>query len=353
MPSPSVLDLDELIAPIPGDSPAGGSVPFQVREKLEEYRKEVDPNDFDAKDPMRPESAQYADWRGVERLARQTLTATSKDLLVAARLTEALTQEHGFGGLRDGLRLMRRLVSECWDRLNPAIESEDDLEIRAAPFFWLDEADRGARFPTTIRLVPMVTGEKESFGWAQWKQSQSGAKGGPAAADIEKAIQTTPRDHCQAVVDDLTESWEELEALAKELNGKMGQYAPGFTGLRQVVGECRALAQQILQRKGPAPTEIVEEVGEGEAGGDAAGTAAGSGSFLKMQVGSRAQVYQQLAQTAALLQQIEPHSPIPYLINRAVELGALSFPELMRQLIRDSDVLTSMNRELGIKPPEE
>ncbi len=77
----------------------------------------------------------------------ETLTETSKDLLVAARLTEGLTKEHGFGGLRDGLRLMRRLVTECWDRLNPAIESEDDLEVRAAPFYWLDEADRGARFP--------------------------------------------------------------------------------------------------------------------------------------------------------------------------------------------------------------
>ncbi len=177
MPSPPVIDLDELLAPIPGDSPAGGSVPFAVREKLEEFRKEVDPSDFRPDDPMRPESAQKADWAAVVRLARETLIGTSKDLLVTARLTEALTKEHGFGGLRDGLRLMRRLVSECWDRLNPAIESEDDLEIRAAPFFWLDEADRGARFPTSLRQVPMIWGEGGRYGWFHWKQSQSGKDG--------------------------------------------------------------------------------------------------------------------------------------------------------------------------------
>ena len=51
--------------------------------------------------------------------------------------------------------------------------------------------------------------------------------------------------------DDLTEAGQELDALAGELNGRMGQYAPSFTGLRQAVGECRSLAQQILQRKGP------------------------------------------------------------------------------------------------------
>jgi type VI secretion system protein ImpA len=350
MPSPPVLDLDLLIAPIPGDSPAGGSVPFAVREKLEECRKEVNPNDFDADDPMRPESAQNADWGAVVRLATDTLTGTSKDLLIAARLTEGLTKEHGFAGLRDGVRLMRRLVGECWDRLNPAIESDDDLEVRAAPFFWLDEADRGAWFPTTLRRVPMVSSDGRHFGWLEWKQSQSG-KDGLSPADIEKAIQATPREQCQATFDDLTESWQDLDALARELSGKMGQYAPTFTGLRQALGECRALAQQILQRKGPDLSGASDEAVEGTPGG--AAPAEGGGSFLGRQVASRAQVYQRLAEAAALLQQLEPHSPIPYLIKRAVELGALSFPELMRQLIRDADVLQAMNRELGIKEPDQ
>jgi type VI secretion system protein ImpA len=53
-----------------------------------------------------------------------------------------------------------------------------------------------------------------------------------------------------------------------------------------------------------------------------------------------------------MLQRLEPHSPIPYLINRAVELGALPFPDLMIALIRDAEVLAGMNRELGIKEPE-
>jgi hypothetical protein len=50
-----------------------------------------------------------------------------------------------------------------------------------------------------------------------------------------------------------------------------------------------------------------------------------------------------------MLQQIEPHSPIPYLVKRAVELGALPFPRLIQQLIRDGNVLTELKREMGIK----
>ena len=64
---------------------------------------------------------------------------------------------------------------------------------------------------------------------------------------------------------------------------------------------------------------------------------------------TRAEVYRQLGHAASLLRQLEPHSPIPYLIQKAVELGALPFPLLIRELVRDANVLEQLNRELGIK----
>lgn len=351
MPTPVLIDLDELIAPIPGDSPAGGPVPFAVREKLEEARKEINPDDYRLDDPMRPAAAKKADWPAVSRLARETLTDKSKDLLVAARLVEALARDHGYGGLRDGLRLMRRLVAECWDRLQPPIEGEEDLEVRAAPFYWLDDSDRGARFPNSLRQIPMIWGDGARFTWLQWKRAQSGKEEGLTTADIEKAVRAMPREECQTIYDDLTASSEELEALAGELNGRLGQYAPALTGLRQAIGECRALAQQVLDLKGPDAATAAAAPADGQAAGGRA--AEGGAGFVAQQVASRAHVYQQLAQAAAALQKLEPHSPIPYLINRAVELGALPFPELMQRLIRNSEVLAVMNRELGIKQREE
>ena len=66
-----------------------------------------------------------------------------------------------------------------------------------------------------------------------------------------------------------------------------------------------------------------------------------------------AEVYQQLAEIANLLQEMEPHSPIPYLIQRAVELGGMPFPRLIQELVRDGGVIEEMNRELGIKDESE
>jgi ImpA, N-terminal, type VI secretion system len=169
MPSPPLLEIDALIAPIPGDDPAGSPVPFAVNQELEEMRKEIDLESFSINDPMRPEAPKHADWNGILRLTQQTLKETSKDLLVTARLTEALTKVHGFAGFRDGLKLFRALVEQCWDRILPAIESAEDLEIRTARFNWLDDspcASDGARQGTLwVAALEGLSGwQEQDFG---------------------------------------------------------------------------------------------------------------------------------------------------------------------------------------------
>src|SRR5713101_5402456 len=202
MASPPILDFETLLAPIAGADLAGEALPFSVRKKLDDARKEVNPKAFAPDDPRRPEQPQLADWPVIEQLAQDTLAQTSKDLLVAARLTEALVKRHGFGGLRDGLRLMRRLAQECWDRVYPVIQ-DGDMEVRAAAFNWLDDDFLGARFPNTVRIVPLTkAGEEQNYGWQQWKDAQD-ARGPVTAEAFDKAVAATPREYCQTIVDDI------------------------------------------------------------------------------------------------------------------------------------------------------
>src|SRR5262245_61898401 len=126
MASPPNLEIEALLLPIAGDKPAGVPTPYEVREQLEKLRKESDPADYAADDPGRPEKHTRADWVGIIRLAQSVLTNSSKDLQVAARLLEALVQQHGFAGLRDGVRLLRLLVEQCWDRVYPELEDPPD-----------------------------------------------------------------------------------------------------------------------------------------------------------------------------------------------------------------------------------
>ena len=347
MPTPSILDIDALLAPIPGDDPSGASVAFSLRERLDLARKEVNPEDFDARDPMRPAEPKRADWVGIAGLTTETLAHTSKDLMLVARLIEATTCLHGFAGLRDGIRLARRLVEEAWDRLRPPIEEPDDLEVRASAFNWLDDADRGALFPNRVRGARVIDGPDGPISWTDWDLARTG-RGKLPAEEIEKAVEAAPREGCQAVADDLDEVIAELQQLLAMLNEKMGQVAPGMTQLRQAVIDCRTLAQQVLGRKGPAPLPEADADAEVVEGGEP-GADPKAGPSLAGAIKNRAQAYQRLNEIADALAILEPHSPIPFVIRRAIALGQLSFPELMKELIADASVLGDMSRNLGIK----
>jgi type VI secretion system protein ImpA len=347
MASPALLEFDPLLAPLPGDKPAGNPLPLDVREALELARKEIDPEMFRPDDPRRPE-LKRADWEGIVRLAQETLTRTSKDLQVAARLTEALAKLHGFAGARDGFQLLRRMVAECWDRLNPSVE-DGDVEVRAGPFNWLDDPNRGAIFPLTLRAVPLVAAEGTAYSWQHWRKSQDQGPGQAQAVAFEKAVVATPRAQCQAIVDDLAAALEELGRLGEALDQKMGAVAPDMLAVREALTDCQVLAQQILERKGPAPAAPAEQAPEQAASANGPAPAAPAAPRGL----TRADIYAQLSEVAGKLKEMEPHSPIPYLIERAIALGAMPFPLLMRALIRDENILIEMNRELGIKdvPP--
>jgi type VI secretion system ImpA family protein len=357
MASSPLLNFPELLAPIPGDSPAGQPLAFDLKDKLTKGRVEINPDDYKADDPLRPRERKAADWSGIVKVAREALAKNSKDLLLAARLTEALTRDvaarqdqfvkkgevtNGFTGLRDGLRLIRQMVEQCWDRLTPPIE-DGDLEVRAGPFYWLDDADRGAQFPNTLRGVPVLyTKDGVRYSFHDWKESQSkDGKGKVTVADWDKAMQATEAALCEAVADDLNQSYEELNQIVKLLNAKMERAAPGMTALRQAIEEVRTLAQQIWEKRRPAPAPKTDEKADGKAGGAAPGPA--------KPAHTRAEVYRQLTQAAHVLRELEPHSPIPYLILRCVELGAMPFPDLIKELVRDAKLVADLNRELGIK----
>jgi type VI secretion system protein ImpA len=361
----SSLDFEVLLAPIKGADPAGEDRWFSVREKLDLARKEIRPESFAPDDPRRPSEPKRADWSFIEREATRLLVEETKDLRLAPRLTEALSKSRGFSGLRDGLKLMRLMVETCWDRIKPALDEDGDLGNRAAPFHWLGDENGGAFFTNTIRTLPLVgDGVQGEYGWIHFNgPKDTDLKFGKANVEAdqknaEKALAATPAEKCHADLADLIQCGEELGQLEKVLDAKMGEQAPALNGLRDALQDCLVLSQSIVKRKGPivgpgGVTPPVKGTGTGtDAGTGRAGSSGDAAPPEKPAAPTRADVYQRLAEAAAMLQQMEPHSPIPYLIRRAVDLGAMPFPLLMKALISDAKALDEMNRGLGIKEPE-
>lgn len=349
MASPPILDVDALVAPIPGSSPSGVPLPYDVRLRLEDLRKEINPDDYDPDDPRRPTEHRKPNWPGIVELASETLMRTSKDLLAAARLTEAITIEHGIPALRDALAMLRRLVEEGWDRVYPLIEAGDTPEVREGPFKWLNQAGYGALFPTTVRSLPLL--RQAGFGYSvlDWQDTAR-------RPQIESALAEVPEQVLRDLLDDLTVARENLKQLEQALGERMKEFAPDFTSsenpehLGAALADCWKVAQQWWQRK-----QSVGSSGSLPGGShpDSAGTTAPTQPGVAQSLATRADAYRMLNQAADLLQTLEPHSPIPYLVKRAVRLGELRFPELMRALIRESAVLDELDRLMGLESKSE
>jgi type VI secretion system protein ImpA len=356
--SAAVVDLEQLLAPVPGENPCGENLRWDpVYDEIKQGRREED------KDALGGGPTQ-ANWELVISKASELLGQRSKDLMLAGYLLEALLQRHGFAGLRDGLKVVNALIESFWDSIYPEIE-EDDLEPRAAPIAWFTDADRGARLPNRTREIAIVPGnaEGEAFSWSFWKSRYIQPKGESEdesayaerqmqaeqrAKSFEDAVIASPLEHYAVLREDLEECKGELSRLNGLLDDKFGAAAPGTTGLKKALEECGILVDRIFKEKGGLDTAEAE----GEAGSEATGEGTAQAAALSGPIKSRADATRRLAEVAAYFRQTEPHSPVSYLIERANSWVNMPLDQLLAELVKDTTTLDQIAELLGFRRVE-
>ena len=191
---PEGFDLEALLAPIPGDAAARQSTSARIfppprRTIVCAMRapRRATPNagqdagDADARDPTPL-------WRSVRELALKTLAETTKDLEVAAWLTEALVRSHGLAGLAAGAQVMAGLAERYWDGLFP-LPDEYGMETRVAPVTGLNGRDgNGSLIQPLYKLVLFNRPDGTPVAYYQYQQSeQLGTIDGRASAAAHRA----------------------------------------------------------------------------------------------------------------------------------------------------------------------
>ena len=68
-------------------------------------------------------------------------------------------------------------------------------------------------------------------------------------------------------------------------------------------------------------------------------------------IASRADAYRALTEASEYLMRTEPHSPVPYLVRRAITWGNMSLVELLDELLQKSADINTVYALLGMKRP--
>ena len=328
---------DDLLNPIPGENPSGVSLRYApVYDKIKEARREED----DAPQGEWARERKVADWKQVIKLAGESLATKSKDLQLAAWLTEAMVRTEGFAGLLASLKLCQGLVENFWDTLYPELE-DGDAEMRAAPLDWI-----GSRLDQACRQVPVT---RKGFDWFLYKQSravgyeadaagnetkaeartQAIADGKVTGEDFDAAFGATPKAFYVENKQSLDDCLAAIESLGELCEAKFGDSPPSFGGLRGTLEEVRSTVNGLLQKKRELEpdeeTAVEASAEEGAAEADSSGDAAPARArkTVSEEPADKDDAFSRVAVVAKYLRREDPYSPAPYLMLRGLRWGEL------------------------------
>ncbi len=360
MPSPTVFECEGLLAPIREDQPAGSKPTNIDYNKLKEYQKDFDPErDLSEEDRRNPAMAEQPkvvpQWDKIVKFGENYFQKTGKDLVVALRMVEALTKLHGFAGLRDGLIFTRRLCDDCWDRMYPVIEDPsdpDEIDGRLAPFALIDEEMAIPFFPNTVRSIPLLptnAGVPISFANCQSYDANSQPK--VSQDEFRSAVSAASENQIErirTIDEDIDQTKSELNALLAVLDQKAGSSAPGMSGLKKAIDDCQTMTQEILRLRGGNASDSTDDTTMAiESDSPSSTHSSGGGGTALGAVRSREDVYGRLLELTVLLEKLDPHSPVPFLIRRAIEMRDLRFPELVDTLTSSKPVIDFLRAPIG------
>jgi type VI secretion system protein ImpA len=371
VPDEPLIHFEPLLAPIPGDNPSGANLLYAgLHDEVREARRA---DDILAQGEWKRES-KVADWHKVFVLTTEALATKTKDLQLAAWLTEALVNLHGFAGLHDGLKLLGGLLETYWETLYPEID-EGDMEARANAIDMLNRPF----FAAAIQKVP-ITGNPvgANYSYLEFKDStkfnvpdnlealeydareravqlrQLAATEGKITSEQWRNAKTaTKRAFCEDVFARLNMCWDQCKALDNILDAKFQRQTPGLTDFKKCLEAVRSAVETVVKEKRLLePDPAVQEGGASQESGPASASGAG-GTRISGPVSTREEALKRLAEVAEFFRATEPHSPVSYLLQRAIHWGQIPLQAWLEEVVKDSGVLAHILETLGVKPGEQ
>jgi len=266
------IDIDAILTPFSGEQPAGEDLRYSsVYADIAEARKAEDP--LERGDWKR--EIKTADWDKVIALAVEALTQKTKDLQIAAWLTEALIKTEGFSGLGAGLKILSGFLRDSWESVYPRIE-DGDLDFRAAPVEFLND-----RLWVSVKEIPLTDpGLAPGFSYLKWQESREVgyeaatrnrfgdveeskkkrrdeliAEGKLAAEDFDSAAALSSKTFYKSLAESLSVCREEFKTFDEIVDQRFGSNAPRLAEFRTALEDCERFVMVKLEEKKKAEPE--------------------------------------------------------------------------------------------------
>jgi len=376
-----MIDLNTLLDPIDPTNRGGVSLLYEgVHQEIMEARREDDAS-LPRGDWSRP--LKVADWQDVTNIGTNTLLKKSKDLRVAVMLTEALIYQEGMAGFNAATSFLIKFVEIFWDDMHPKIEEPADLESRMLILEWFSEK---CGFAIKFQNITSPVLGHVAYNLVDWfeveklikagpvkltrrqrMESQPEELLGPSIQSFEDSVTATPTEWLKSNKELIAKTLIVLNELDELIANKMPDNIPNFRPLRETVNQIHSKSVELIQirEQTEAELEIQEKASANNSEAIAQSFEANedkndavtaplakedkqSTEVKDTIINSRAEAYEALAKITAYLMEVDPHSPTPYLLRKAVSFRDMTFADLLTVLVDDEWHRTNLLKLIGV-----
>ncbi|MCW8332966.1 type VI secretion system protein TssA [Vibrio paucivorans] len=401
-----MVDTDSLLTPISESEPCGVYLKLDrsayrgirnaYNASQSSFRQLVETPDASSDQAI--VDSNEANWQSLREITEDALKTKTKDLeILGWYITSQLFTSQPYENLSCSISLIKSYADTWWDDLNPKMPTEklkssdeagqqkEQAEFKIKPLLQLvGESNESTSLYIPLQMLGLV----DDITFADYLRAE---RQGEIASLKEKALGLFSSDtqHTLMALSDSYVNLVEAEATISTKCNEIGVSAISFRFIKQniadlinaiqfLVGDKFAIwpldsnyqpkgdepeAEQpveSVQPQGSAPTAETSSASQPQSTSTAAGSPAPAVTSSVNAVttntpiaigpiASREQAFHEIRKVAEFFKKNEPHSPIAFLLERAIRWGQLSLPELLQEMVgNDSSALNHINLLTGM-----
>lgn len=369
-----MTSIDTLIAPIDGSHHGvGEDLIFDPRvDAIIAARQEDDP--LLAQGNWVTE-LKIANWDFVKEQCAELLSRTSKDMKLALWYVDALSHTDHLAGISHGISLLQALNDEYWLTMYPPLDGEEDsMDIRAGLLSWFVKT-----LTDDLKQLSLSDTKAGNYNYNYYltardhdKQRQQNPDGETPnqliLSDYNHAIKNSSESWQQTLMTNLTTIIEQWQALTDQLNDLMGMDAPVFAPVTDLLAALSQHLRSLLPEStinvdgaGTENNNTADVIGNEESILDNGGQASNSTNAKPTSFNpsnrdhqsNRRQALKLLGQIQDYFATNEPHSPVTFLLGRAIDWADMPLDQWLTHIIKNEDQLATLSDMIGIQPKRE
>ncbi|MGP5374182.1 type VI secretion system protein TssA [Psychrobacter alimentarius] len=366
--------IDTLIAPIDGSHHGvGEDLIFDPRvDAIIAARQEDDP--LLAQGNWVTE-LKIADWDFVKEQCADLLSRTSKDMKLALWYVDALSHTDHLAGISHGISLLQALNDEYWLTMYPPLDGEEDsMDIRAGLLSWFVKT-----LTDDLKQLSLSDTKAGNYNYNYYltardhdKQRQQNPDGETPnqliLSDYNHAIKNSSESWQQTLMTNLMTVIEQWQSLTDQLNDLMGMDAPVFAPVTDLLAALSQHLRSLLPEStinvdgaGTENNNTADVIGNEESILDNGGQASNSTNAKPTSFNpsnrdhqsNRRQALKLLGQIQDYFATNEPHSPVTFLLGRAIDWADMPLDQWLTHIIKNEDQLATLSDMIGIQPKRE